>query len=192
MAMKRCARALALTTAFAFLGINCAQAQTKSVALAQVTVTPNSAAYSAGQCLGGVLTLPNMVQPQGLGGTLLGAVTFVDPQHQSAANDALNILFFNKLPTGTYTDHANCQVAAADAPNLVGVLSIVSSNCVQDQGPTTTICTLIPGGGSGLPLNAPMPIAASTLWAVAIVAATPTYGASASLFFTFAGMPFSP
>ena len=45
-----------------------AVAQTKSVSWQQVVVTPNSSAYSAGQCVGGVLTLPAMVQPQGPGG----------------------------------------------------------------------------------------------------------------------------
>jgi hypothetical protein len=141
-----------------------AQAQPMSAAQTQVQITPNSAAYSAGQCLGGVLTLPNMVRPSGPGGTILSGVSFIDSTHQSVASDAMTLLVFTAAPTGTYTDHANCQVAAADVPNLAGALSIASSNCVQEQGPTTTVCTITPS----LPLNVTMPVKSSNLWVVPI------------------------
>lgn len=128
-----------------------AAAQPASVAGSQVTFTPNSSAYSAGLCLGGVIAAPNLVRPHGPGGANLTGVTFVDPAHQTAANDALTILVFNVKPIGTYTDHSNCQLAATDIPLLVGVVSIASSNCAQDQGPTNTVCTITPT----LPVSAP-------------------------------------
>ncbi len=163
-----------------------AMAQTMSVATTQVTVTPNAAAYSAGQCIGGVLTVPNMVRVGGPGGTILSGVTLVDPQHQTAANDAMDLLVFSSLPSGTYTDHANCQVAAADASKLAGFVTIAAGNCTQDQGPANTVCTITPA----LPVSTAMPVVSTNLYVVPIAKATPTYGAAASLFFSFMATPF--
>ena len=173
--------------ALVFLAVP-ALAQTKSVSLAQITVTPNASAYSAGQCLGGVLTLPGMIQPSGPGGTLMGAVTFVDPQNQGTTADQVNILLFNKQPTGTYTDHSTCTLAAADAPNLVAILPIATANC-SSTGLSATVCTLIPN--MGVPVNGAMPIVSSNLWAIPVINGTPNYGASASLYFTFSATPFA-
>ena len=163
-----------------------AHAQLMSVSQQQVLVSPNASAYSAGQCLGGVLTVPAVVRPNGPGGAKLTGVSFVDPQAQSAANDALTLLIFTTQPTGTYTDHANCNVAAADVVKLAGALVIASSACVQDQTPATTVCTITPS----LPLNVAMPITNPNIWVVPIVAATPTYGASAKLYFNFMAEPY--
>lgn len=165
-----------------------ARAQTKSVSWQQVVVTPNASAYSAGQCIGGVLTLPAMFNPQGPGGTVLTSFTFVDPQHQSTANDALSIWIFNAPPSGSYTDHAGCAVAAADLPILVGVITVASSNCAQDSGPATTICTI---NNFALALAGMFPVINPNLYAVAIAAGTPTYGSSAKLYFNFMATPFA-
>jgi hypothetical protein len=180
--------AIAALAALAWLA--CAPAHAAGiggVSQQQVKVTPNSNAYSAGQCLGGVLTVPNVIRPQGPGGTRLAAVSFVDPQHQTAANDAMTLLIFTALPTGTYTDHANCNVAAADLPNLAGQVTIAAANCFLDQAPSTTVCTITPA----LPLNVAMPVTNGSIYVVPIVAATPTYGASASLYFNFMAEPYT-
>lgn len=179
-------RRLALSFCIAAVCAVVAFAQLFSVSQQQVTVTPNASAYSAGQCLGGVLPVPNAVRVAGPGGARLTGVSFVDPQHQSTANDALMLLVFTAKPTGTYTDHSNCQVAAGDAGSLAGVLSIGSSNCVQDEGPATTICTITPT----LPLNVTMPVTLGTIWVVPVVVATPTYGSSATLYFNFMIEPY--
>ena len=165
-----------------------ALAQTKSVSWQQIIVVPNASAYSAGQCIGGVLTLPAMFNPQGPGGTVITSFTFVDPQHQSAANDAMSIWIFNALPSGSYTDHAGCAVAAADLPILVGVITVASSNCAQDSGPATTICTI---NNFALALAGSFPVTNPNLYAVAIATATPTYGSSAKIYFNFMATPFA-
>src|SRR5262249_17645363 len=95
------------------------------------------------------------------------------------------LLVFNTLPVGTYTDHANCQVAAGDLTALVGSLSVASSNCVQDQGPTTTVCTITPT----LPVGSAVPTS-SPLYVVPIAVGTPPYGAAATLLFNFMATPF--
>lgn len=162
-----------------------ALAQRASVAITQVTFTATAGAYSAGQCLGGILTVPNMVRPQGPGGALIAGVSFLDSAHQTAANDAMTLLVFSAKPTGTYTDQANCQIAAADRPSFIGAIAIAAANCAQDQGPTTTVCTVTPN----LPVNGAMPLTSSSIWVVPVVAATPTYGAI-TLYFNFMSTPF--
>jgi hypothetical protein len=164
-----------------------ARAQTLSVASSQVTFTATAGAYSAGQCLGGVLTVPGLVRPGGPGGAMLTGVSFLDAAHQTAANDAMDILLFSQAPSGTYTDQANCQVASADRTKFIGTVSIAAANCTQDQGPTTTLCTITPT----FPLvSLPLPVVSGTVFAVPIVKATPTYGAI-TLIFNFLATPYS-
>jgi hypothetical protein len=122
-----------------------AAAQVNSVAGSQVVVTPNAAAYVAGNCLGGVLTAPGLVRSHGPGGAILTGINFVDPATQTGTNDAQTILVFNTAPVGTYTDHAACSLAPADIPNLVGTISIPAANCTQPPSPAgATICTVSP------------------------------------------------
>ena len=160
--------------------------QTKSVAWSQVVVQPNTGAYAAGSCLGGVLTIPNMLQPQGPGGTIITSFTFLDPAHQTAANDAMTIWLLNAAPTGSYTDHSACSLAAADIPFVVGVLNVASSACFQDQAPNSTTCTVT----TNLALAGAMPVTSPNLYAIPFVAATPTYGTS-KLYFNFLATPFA-
>jgi hypothetical protein len=162
-----------------------ALAQQVSVSTQQVPVTPNASAYSAGQCLGGVLTVPQMVRSGSYGGTVLAGIELVDPAGQSAANDVIKFFVFNKQPTGTYNDHATCTMASADLPYLVGVTAFVSGGCVQDGGPATTVCEVLPN----LPLtSSQLPPVSSNLWVVPVVTASPTYGA-VTLYFNFAATP---
>lgn len=170
------------------LAATAALAQTVGyVVTGQVKVTPNSGAYSAGYCLGGVLTVPKMIRPNGPGGTTLRAVTFLDPAAQSGTNDAMNLFVFNKAPTGTYTDHATCHIGTPDYVNLIGSLAIAASNCVQDGTPATvTTCTIQPA----LPLAAgTLPVTSDSIWVVPILAAAPTYGTPQTLYFTFGSTP---
>lgn len=162
-----------------------ATAQRRAAVLSRVTFTATAGAYSAGQCLGGVLTVPNIIRAQNTGGAILSGVSFVDAAHNTAANDALTLLVFNAQPSGTYTDQAACAIAAADRTKFVGQLVIAASNCNQDSGPATTVCTITPS----LPLNAAsLPPTSSNTWVVPIVQATPTYGAI-SLIFNFMATP---
>jgi hypothetical protein len=148
-----------------------------AVLTSSVTITPNASAYSAGQCLGGILAVPGMIRPASPGGTIIQGVTLVDPAHQTAANDAMNIWVFNQLPTGTYTDHAACNLAAADIGKFVGTIPIAAANCMLDAAPTNTICSVT----TSLYLTALPPNitgGSSSLWFVPVITATPTYGAN--------------
>lgn len=156
-----------------------------AISQAVVSVTPNSSIYSAGNCLGGVLTVSGMVTPGSSGGAVIVGATFVDPAHQSTANDAQTIVVFGAKPTGTYTDHSACNIAAGDQANVVGVIQIASTSCFQDSSPSTTVCSVT----LSLPV-APkaQPQSSSALWFVPIIAATPTYGTT-TLTYAFKSQP---
>jgi hypothetical protein len=187
--MKRFLATLAVCLSFALP----AHAQRMSMSWQQVQFTATAGAYSAGQCLGGVLAVPNMVRSGGPGGAVLAGVSFLDSAHNTAANDAMTLLVFGAKPTGTYTDQAGCAIASADRASFIGQAVIASANCNQDSGPATTVCTITPNlalsniNGAGASTTPPV---GSTIWVVPVVTATPTYGAI-TLFFNFLSTPFS-
>lgn len=152
------------------------------VATSQVAVTPNSGAYSAGQCVGGVLAVPNMVRAGG--GLNGGIIVDVDIVDSSATNATIDLFVFAQAPTGTYTDHATCTIAAADRPFLQGVIFGAAATCAVDGGSTTGICRSTPA----LSITQDT-LMSNVLWFLPIVRTTPTYGASKTLFFNITAMP---
>ena len=166
-----------LAALIAWASAACAQVSTS-----QVTVTPSASAYVSGYCLGGVLAVPNMVRVGGgTMGTIVVDVDIVDPTGSDATVD---IFVFNQAPTGTYTDHANCTVAAADQPYLRGVIFGTSFTCALDEATTTGICRATPAqslmqGG----------LSSTNLWFLPIIRSTPTYGSGKTLYFNFTAMP---
>lgn len=155
----------------------------QGTATTRITVTPNAAAYNAADCVGGVLTVPGMVRINGPGGTIVAQVTITDTTGTDAAID---ILFFDAAPTGTYTDHAACDIAAADTAHLVGLVENSTFTCIQDQATTIGTCQATP---AVLITPASLPVKSSNIWAVPIMRGTPTYGAGASLYFFFKAFP---
>ena len=165
------------------LGLSDARAQT---ATSQVLVTPNAAAYTAGMCIGGILTIPGAIRPSGQGGTISAQVDIVDT---TATDAAIDFFLFNVLPTGTYTDHANCTVAAADQPNLIGVIFNTSFTCSTDQPVTTGVCQSSISANATLVTSGKLPPVGSSIWAVPIMRGTPTYGAAKTLYVNFKFFP---
>lgn len=163
-------------------------AQQMSVVISQVGVVPATTAYAPGQCLGGVLTVPGIVRPQGPGGAKLTGVSFIDGTPQTVANSAMKIFLFKSLPAGTYTDKAACAIASADLPALIGFVTINSTDCTADGSPQTrTICTIAPT----LPVNGVMPITNNAIYALPVLSGTPTYGTPQTLYFNFMAEPYS-
>jgi hypothetical protein len=167
---------------FALLAFPCLS-EAQGVSTAQVSVTPNSGAYVAGNCLGGVLTVPQMFRMGQDGGTILSNISITDTTGTDATID---VLIFNAKPSGTYTDHAACTVNSADQDNLVSVVPNTAFTCVQDSAQTTGICQASVGVLVSL---ATIPPAANSFWAVPIVRSTPTYGAAKTLYFNFKALP---
>jgi hypothetical protein len=165
------------------LGLSDARAQT---ATSQVLVTPNAAAYTAGMNIGGILTIPGAIRPGGQGGTISAQVDIVD---STGSDAAIDIFFFNALPSGTYTDHTNFTLATADQSSLVGVIFNTSYSCAQDQPATHGICQSSISANATALTSAKLPPVGSSLWAVPIMRGTPTYGASQTLYFNFKFFP---
>ena len=161
----------------------CCSGALAQTATTQIAVTPNASAYTAGECLGGVLTVPGMIRVNGPGGTILTQLDIVDP---TGANAAVNVMLFDAAPTGTYTDHTNCTIASADRAKLIGVVPSSSFVCQLDGTSATGICQATPA----VLITAPsFPISSSNIWAVPIMVGTPTYGGAQTLYFNFKAFP---
>lgn len=152
------------------------------VSTSQVAVVPNASAYSANQCIGGVLNVPLQVR---VGGALEGAIVAdVDIVDTSGTNATIDLFVFSQAPTGTYADSTPCTIAAADQPYLRGVVFGTSFSCAVDSAGTTGICRATPALSitqTGQQSN--------SLWYLPIVRTTPTYGASKKLYFNITAMP---
>jgi hypothetical protein len=81
-------------------------------------------AYGSNDCLGTVQTLTNACRTTGGSATIM-SVTVYD---YTAQNAPLEILVFNKLPTGTYTDDAVPAPASTDGLLTRGPISILASD----------------------------------------------------------------
>ena len=86
-------------------------------------VVSTSAAYSPGDCVGGLLTNTILVKPRSINSSTaerleicLNYVTIIDAD---ANKKELNLLIFNNQPSGTYLNHGQFQLASADASKLI-------------------------------------------------------------------------
>jgi hypothetical protein len=156
------------------------------VSYGTVTVTPNAAAYVAGYCVGGVLTVPNMVAVGSPGGTIIIGVSIVD---NTGTNASMDLMVFDRKPTGTYTDHAACTVATADQPYFVGIVPNTSFVSLTDIAGTTGLAQASPALPVLASNTAGTPPTTNALWVIPIMRGTPTYGASKALQFNFFAIP---
>ena len=132
---------------------------------AVVAVSPavTAGAYTAGQNVGTVSALANAVRVAA-GSGMVQLVQIADKAKQSAAID---VIFFNASPAGTYTDNTTCAPTAADLLTVVGVVSVLagdysafSANSVASKG------------GLGLSFKLP---SGTSLYALMVARGTPTY-----------------
>lgn len=91
------------------------------VGSATPTITSGSA-YSAGQCLGGMLTFTK-VDDFGFGTVL--TVSVIDKSDQKSAID---VLLFNQPLASPPSDKTSASIAAADMANYIGHVSFVSGD----------------------------------------------------------------
>lgn len=141
---------------------------------AAVTVTPTItvAAYSAGQCIGGLMTFNNAARANGPGSGLVQSVEVTDLSGQDASTD---LVLFNSNPTNsTFTDHATCTVNNLDVPKVAAVVNAADCHLL---GATA------PGVCQALQLGDPIVLGSSntTLWGVLISRGTPAYTATTNI-----------
>ena len=129
-----------------------------------------AAAYSAGHCVGGKLTLAGAVRANS-GTALLQSLLLIDTSNQKAA---LELLIFNADPTSsTLTDHAAAVLHANDIGKIIRRVSIAAADYVTLD--SKAFADIVPGGrvvktASGV-----------DLYACLIAVGTPTYAAATAL-----------
>lgn len=139
------------------------------------TITSGSA-YTAGFCLGGLMTVSNVASSRlnGPGTALLQSMVVTDASGQDVN---LDVVLFNANPSNsTFTDHAACNVNAADLTKVIGVVHITDWSAFS-------------ANGTGQSQQQAMPITLGANnnqgWAQAITRGTPTYTGTSNLAFRF-------
>jgi len=136
-----------------------------------VTATPTistSPAYSAGDALGGLLTLTSAVRVAG-GSGRIETVTIADKAKQNATID---VLFFVANPSGTtVTDNSVLTVADADLLNLIGVAQVVNWYSFADNS-----VGVVPNAGIRFKLGS-----GTSLYAPLVNRSTPTYASTSDI-----------
>lgn len=134
------------------------------------TLAVTVAAYSAGNCVGGLLTLTSAMRISG-GSGAWAKLTITDHANQKAP---LDILLFKSSPAGTFTDHAAFPtMTAADNALVSARISIAASDWVT-----------VGGSAYVTKLVGPLPVTASgsaNLYAAMNTSGTPTYAATTDL-----------
>lgn len=157
-----------------------------------ISITPTistSPAYSSGDQLGGIMTLPDAVRQDlivNYGISELVGVTILDGSKQDSPID---IWFFNQSPTITSTDNAPFAMTAANqALQCIGVVQLGASGLYSDAA-SVSVCSnqnlnkvfKIPGADSWLGTT----VTNTSIYAIAVVRGTPTYSTTTSLQFQF-------
>lgn len=150
-----------------------------------IAVTPTistSPAYTSGDQIGGIMTIANAVREDTnalLGVSQLVDVTILDADKQNAAMD---IWLFNTSPTVTSTDNAAFAMTAANqAAQCIGFVSVGASY----SGAAAVSCASTTNLGKIVQIPSTLTTPSSSLFAIAIVRATPTYTTTTSLQFQF-------
>lgn len=134
------------------------------VKIAGATVGVNTDAYTAGDLVGGKLTLAD-VYPVGPQEPFLVSITVQDLTKQNAA---LDFVIFDSDPAATtFTNNAALDVADADLPKILGYVSLTDYSSFNDNsvGSVTNIGMSVKPTGSAL-------------YAAIVARGTPTYGAN--------------
>lgn len=85
------------------------------------TLAVTAAAYTAGYCVGGLMTLTSAMRISG-GTGVLQSITLTDHAGQGAA---LQVFIFASSPTGTFTDHAAFPtLAATELAKIVAMVTV--------------------------------------------------------------------
>lgn len=140
-----------------------------------VTCVTTTGAYSVGECLGASASNTFTAVRSSSGTAVLNEILVADSSNQKGA---IMVYFFNAAPTGTVTDNGTFQMSPDDLKNkLLGQYQILSSDY------TTS-------GRYAVAHNYPLrelvlkPSTGTTIWFIAVIGGTYTYGASA-LYFRF-------
>ena len=130
-----------------------------------ITLTPTitTTAYAVLDNLGGEQTLASAVRSTG-GGGVIESIVLAD---KSENKTALDIVFFNADPAGTYTDNGTTDITDADLFKIIGVVEIGESDYIM-----FTDNYIVSMNNLGLAFRAS---GSTSLYALIISRGTPTY-----------------
>jgi hypothetical protein len=138
----------------------------------EVTLTVTAASYSAGNCVGGLITIPNAVRIAGESG-MLQSVTVNSKSNQTSQFDA--VMFNSNPTTSTITDKTNIAVSAADYNKSFGAAHVTD---------WTNLGT--PSLGQAQNLAMPyVPPSGTTIYAALVARGTPTFASTTDISVTF-------
>jgi hypothetical protein len=151
----------------------------------EVWVTPTistSPAYTSGDQIGGIMTIAPALRPvnpnSGTTAETTGTLTTVKILEISAQKAAIDIFFFNALPTIISVDNGAFNIANAEWAKWIGTFS-AGTSYVEAKAATNA-------GSTDRNVNLDLElVGTSTLYAVAVVRGTPTYTSVSGLSFGF-------
>lgn len=153
----------------------------------QVAQTVTASAYSAGNALGGLMTIANAARVSGSAGNSgTGGIVTGMQLNSKAIQSAVqvDVFFFDANPTGsTCTDKSAFVISNADFDKVVGIMTIPSTpaNGAGWFGATTTGSVAIP---TYFPVTYDL-ASATSIYACAVVRAAITPGSTSDISFKF-------
>lgn len=140
-----------------------------------VEVTPviDTGAYTAADQVGETMTLAGVCDAPSTG-AVLRQVTIIDKAKQKAA---ITVFLFDEAPTVASVNNAAANVTDAQmADKAIGAVAVAAGDYQDLSGSSTA---------TKAALIYVKPIAASTVYALAVTTGTPTYGSTSDLVFRF-------
>lgn len=145
-----------------------------NTSLIEVTPTISTSAYASGDQLGGLQTLTGALRVSG-GTGVLENITVLDKDKEASA---MTIFFFDDSPTVASSDNAALSISDAEmADKCIGHVSLAAIDYKSISG--SSIATV---RNVGLALKA---ASGTSLYAIAMIEGTPTYGGTADLVFRY-------
>lgn len=145
--------------------------------VASVTPVISASSYTAGDQVGGIMTLSSILRQDSnmsIGTAMLTSVSIIDKAAQSAAFD---LWFFKISPTLASTDHAAFNITDANLLlSFIGTASVGGSYSTSASNAVSTTSNI------NLPVFA---ASGSSLYCVAKTTSTPGYASTSDLTFIF-------
>lgn len=146
------------------------------VARIQVTPTITAGGYTAGDCVGGLMTITDAARANGGSGMLLSITVLDQTQAQRAPMD---LLFFDASVTSA-GDNAPVAFSDGDMAHCLGIVQLPLYNAPWPGTPLNSIAAL-----HGIYLPYALDAGTANLYCQAVLRTGPTYTATSDLVFSF-------
>lgn len=139
---------------------------TRTVKITGAQVGADGAAYATGDVIGDKSPIEIELTRGQTGTCVIQTVVIRDLSKQSSA---LDLLVFDSLPTGTFTDNSACDIADADITKVAGVISVAAADYASfNDNSVATVRNI------GLAIQS-QESTKTKVWIVPVSRGTPTY-----------------